>query len=86
MTVNEKSLQEDQLLLENFSYAMEGPLATGYSKSTHQQNGTCAVFKGNACTDDIEKERKQVSDRLMSTLLTPTNLSLGKISEKKRKV
>ena len=66
VTVNEKSLQEDQLLLENFSYAMEGPLATGYSKSTHQQNATCAVFKGNACTDDIEEDRKQVSDRLMS--------------------
>ena len=75
VTINEKSRREDQLLLENFSYAMEGPLATGYPKSTHQQNETCAVFKGNTCTDD-----KQVSDRLMSTLLTPTNLSLGKIS------
>ena len=85
VTINEKSRREDQLLLENFSYAMEGPLATGYPKSTHQQNETCAVFKGNTCTDDIEEERKQVSDRLMSTLLTPTNLSLGKISEKKEK-
>ena len=85
MTINEKSRREDQLLQENFSYAMEGPLATGYPKSTHQQNETCAVFKGNTCTDDIEEERKQVSDRLMSTLLTPTNLSLGKISEKKEK-
>ena len=85
VTINEKSRREDQLLLENFSYAMEGPLATGYPKSTHQQNETCAVFKGNTCTDDIEEERKQVSDRVMSTLLTPTNLSLGKISEKKVK-
>ncbi|CAH3165116.1 unnamed protein product [Pocillopora meandrina] len=85
VTINEKSRQEDQLLLENFSYAMEGPLATGYPKSIHQQNETCAVFKGNTCTDDIEEERKQVSDRLMSTLLTPTNLSLGKFSEKKKK-
>ena len=80
VTINEKSRREDQLLLENFSYAMEGPLATGYPKSTHQQNETCAVFKGNTCTDDIEEESKQVLDRLMSTLLTPTNLSLGKIS------
>ena len=64
---------------------MEGPLATGYPKSTHQQNETCAVFKSNACTDDIEEERKQVTDRLTSTLLTATNLSLEKISEKKVK-
>ena len=85
VTINEKSRREDQLLLENFSYAMEGPLATGYPKSTHQQNETCAVFKSNACTDDIEEERKQVTDRLTSTFLTATNLSLGKISEKKVK-
>ena len=64
---------------------MEGPLATGYPRSTHQQNETCAVFKSNACTDDIEEERKQVTDRLTSTLLTATNLSLEKISEKKVK-
>ena len=86
VTINEKSRREDQLPLKNFSYAMEGPLATGYPKSTHQQNETCAVFKGNACTDDIEEEeRKQVLNRPTSTLLTPTNLSLGKISEKKVK-
>ena len=84
VTINEESHWEDQLPLENFSYAMEDPLATGYPKSTHQQNETCAVFKGNACTDDIEEEeRKQVLNRPTSTLLTPTNLSLGKISEKK---
>ena len=84
VTINEKSRREDQLPLENFSYAMEGSLATGYPKSTHQQNETCAVFKGYACTDDIEEEeRKQVLDRPTSTLLTPTNLSLGKISEKR---
>ena len=59
VTINEKSRREDQLLLENFSYAMEGPLATGYPKSTHQQNETCAVFKGNACTDDIEEEERK---------------------------
>ena len=87
VTINEKSRREDQLPLKNFSYAMEGPLATGYPKSTHQQNETCAVFKGNSCTDDIEEEeRKQVLNRPTSTLLTPTNLSLGKISEKKSKV
>ncbi|RMX55501.1 hypothetical protein pdam_00020558, partial [Pocillopora damicornis] len=86
VTINEKSRREDQLPLKNFSYAMEGPLATGYPKSTHQQNETCAVFKGNSCTDDIEEEeRKQVLNRPTSTLLTPTNLSLGKISEKKSK-
>nr|XP_058964905.1 uncharacterized protein LOC131791573 [Pocillopora verrucosa] len=85
VTINEESHREDQLPLENFSYAMEGPLATGYLKSTHQQNETCAVFKSNACTDDIEEERKQVTDRLTSTFLTATNLSLGKISEKKVK-
>ena len=46
---------------------------------------TCAVFKSNACTDDIEEKRKQVTDRLTSTLLTATILSLGKISGKKVK-
>ena len=35
VTINEKSRREDQLLLENFSYAMEGPLATGYPKSNN---------------------------------------------------
>ena len=59
VTINEKSRREDQLPLKNFSYAMEGPLATGYPKSTHQQNETCAVFKGNACTDDIEEEERK---------------------------
>ena len=62
-----------------------GRSSIGYPKSTHRQNETCAVFKGNTCTDDIEEERKQVSDRPTSILLTPTNLSLGKISEKKEK-
>ena len=67
-------------------YAMEGPLATGYPRSTHQQNETCAVFKSNACTDDIEEERKQVTDRLTSTLLTATNISFWKKFQKKSKV
>ena len=84
VTINEESRREDQLPLENFSYAMEGPLATGYPKSTHQQNETCAVFKSNACTDDIEEERKQVTDRLTSTLLTATNLSFWKKFQKKK--
>ena len=87
MTINEKSRREDQLPLENFSYAMEGSLATGYPKSTHQQNETCAVFKGYACTDDIEEEeRKQVLDRPTSTLLTPTKSFSGENFKKKRKV
>ena len=84
VTINEESHREDQLPLENFSYAMEGPLATGYPKSTHHQNETCAVFKSNACTDDIEEERKQVTDRLTSTLLTATNLSFWKKFQKKK--
>ena len=83
MTINEKSRREDQLLLENFSYAMEGPLATGYPKSTHQQNETCAVFKGNACTDDIEEEERKLAHVYSAN---SDKSFFGKNFRKKRKV